>query len=205
MPLLESQPDALANTYARALFDLAMQQGGQSRAEEVAGELEDVVELARSDARFNEFLASRVLGVKERDRSLESIFGGRCSTLVLNFLRLLNRKNRLSHLPPIVAALDQRVQEQFGRIEVDVFTPAPIDDAQLRGIRDRLASALGKEPVIHPYTDPSMIGGVKFRIGDQLIDASVSARLRQMRERLGSSGGAIVRGRSAELLDDREG
>lgn len=205
MPLLESQPDALANTYARALFDLAMQQGGQSRAEEVAGELEDIVEMARSDARFNEFLASRVLGVKERDRSLESIFAGRCSPLVLNFLRLLNRKNRLSHLPPIVEALDQRVQEHFGRIEVDVFTPAPIDDAQLRSIRDRLAAALGKEPVIHPYTDPSMIGGVKFRIGDQLIDASVSARLRQMRERLGSSGGAIVRGRSAELLDDREG
>lgn len=205
MPLLETQPDALANTYARAMFELTLQQGGQGRAEAACGELEDIVELARSDARFNEFLASRVLGVRERDRSLESIFSGRCSPLVLNFLRLLNRKNRLSHLPPIVQAFDRLVQQQFGRVEVDVYTPAPIDDAQLRSIHDRLAAALGKEPVIHPYTDPTMIGGVKLRIGDQLIDASVSARLRQMRERLGSSGGAIVRGRSAELLDDREG
>lgn len=205
MPLLETQPDAVAKTYARALFELALQQGGRERAEEVYGELEDIVELARADGRFNEFLASRVLGVRERDRSLETIFSGRCSPMVLNFLRLLNRKNRLSHLPPIVEAFDKLVQEQFGRVEVDVFTPAPIDDAQLRSIRDRLAAALGKDPVIHPYTDPTMIGGVKLRIGDQLIDASVSARLRQMRERLSSSGGAIVRGRSAELLDDHEG
>lgn len=205
MPLLDTQPDAVANTYARALFDLAIQQGGQERAESMSGELEDIVELARADAHFSEFLASRVLGVKERDASLERIFAGRCSPLVLNFLRLLNRKGRLSHLPPITQAFDALVQEQFGRVEVDVYTPAPIDDAQLRSIRDRLAAALGKEPVIHPYTDPGMIGGVKLRIGDQLIDASVSARLRQMRDRLGTSGGAIVRGRSADLLDDREG
>ncbi|KAA0216718.1 MAG: ATP synthase F1 subunit delta [Leptolyngbya sp. PLA3] len=205
MPLLSTQPDALANTYARALFELSLQQGGQDRVESIAGELEDVIELARVDARFNEFLASRVLGVKERDASLERIFAGRCSALVLNFLRLLNRKNRLSHLPPIAQAYDALMQEHFGRVEVDVYTPAPIDDAQLRSIRDRLAAAIGKEPIIHPYTDPGMIGGVKLRIGDQLIDASVSARLRQMRDRLGTSGGAIVRGRSADLLDDREG
>lgn len=205
MPLLETQPGALSNTYARALFELALQQGGQERAEEISGELEDIVELTRSDARFNEFLASRVLGLRERDRSIEAIFSGRCSPLVLNFLRLLNRKRRLGYLPPMAQAFDRLVQEQFGRVEVDVFTPAPIDDAQLRSIRDRLASALGKEPVIHPYTDPGMIGGIKLRIGDQLIDASVSARLRQMRDRLGTSGGSIVRGRSAEMIDDREG
>ncbi|RMH11690.1 MAG: ATP synthase F1 subunit delta [Planctomycetota bacterium] len=204
MPLLETQPDALANTYARSLFELALEQGGQERAEELCSELEDVVELARADARFNEFLASRVLGVDARDRTLVAIFENRCSPIVLNFLRLLNRKGRLSHLPPIVQAFDLLVQERFGRVEVDVYTAVPIDDEQLSAIRSRLSQALGKEPVLHPYTDREMIGGIKLRIGDQLIDASVSARLRQMRERLNTSGGATVRGRASEMLDDRE-
>ena len=38
--------------------------------------------------------------------------------------------------------------------------------------------------IVHPYTDNTMIGGVKFRIGDQLIDASLATQLRQFRDRL---------------------
>lgn len=202
MPLIESKPDALAAVYAQSLFELAYEQGGQEAAESIGGEIEDIVELARGDAGFSEFLASRVLGVDAREATLRSIFTGRCSTLVLHFLLLLNRKGRLSHLPPIVAAYDQIVQERFGRIEVDVFTASPIDDAQLSSIRDKLAEAIGKQPVMHPYTDASMLGGLKLRIGDQLIDASVSSRLQAMRERLIDRGGTTIRGRANDLLDE---
>jgi F-type H+-transporting ATPase subunit delta len=205
MPLIETQPDALATMYARSLFELAFEKGGQETAEAVGGEIEDIVEIARSDASFSEFLASRVLGVDSRDESLKKIFEGRCSSLVLHFLQLLNRKGRLSHLPPIVAAYDQITQEHFGLIEVDVLTAAPIDDEQLGHIREKLSDALGKQPVLHPYTDPSMLGGLKLRIGDQLIDASVSTRLQNMRERLINRGGATIRGRSNELLDETSG
>ncbi len=205
MPLIETQPDALATMYARSLFELAFEKGGQETAEGIGGEIEDIVEIARSDASFSEFLASRVLGVDSRDESLKKIFEGRCSPLVLHFLQLLNRKGRLSHLPPIVAAYDQITQEHFGLVEVDVLTAAPIDDEQLGHIREKLADALGKQPVLHPYTDPSMLGGLKLRIGDQLIDASVSTRLQNMRERLINRGGATIRGRSNELLDETSG
>jgi F-type H+-transporting ATPase subunit delta len=202
MPLIESQPGALENVYARSLFELALEQGGQSLVESIAGELEDIIELARGDRRFNEFLASRVLPVKKRDGSLVRIFTGAAHPLVLNFLRLLNRKGRLSHLPPIGASFDRQLQEHFGRIEVDVMTALPIEERQLSLIRERLAVVLGKQPVVHPYTEPAMIGGVKLRIGDQLIDASVATRLRQMRARLDERGGATIRGRGADLLDD---
>lgn len=201
MPLIDSQPDALASTYARSLFELAMQQGGQTLVESIAAQLEDIVELARQDRRFSEFLASRVLPTSARDRSIEKIFSGRVHPLVLNFLRLLNRKDRLSHLPPIVAAFDSALQEHFGRIEVDVMTAHAIDQRQLDLIRDRLAATLGRQPVMHTYTDASLIGGMKLRIGDQLIDASIATRLRQMRERLSNRGAAAVRGRN-DLLDD---
>lgn len=202
MPLIESKPDALATVYARSLFELAFEKGGQETAESVGGEIEDILEMARSSASFSEFLASRVLGVESRDESIVKIFGGRTSPLVLHFLQLLNRKGRLNHLPPIVAAYDQIVQEHFGRIEVDVLTATPIDEGQLSLIREKLSAALGKQPVLHPYTDASMLGGLKLRIGDQLIDASVATRLANMRQRLISRGGASIRGRSAELLDD---
>src|SRR5690349_12671435 len=97
MPLTEAQPDALAHTYARSLFELVNSKGGRTAVEETQAELEDILELARQDRRFNEFLASQVLGTEERSASLLKIFKGRISDLTLRFLLVLNRKGRLPH------------------------------------------------------------------------------------------------------------
>lgn len=202
MPLIEAQPDALAETYARSLFELVEAKGGQTKIEETLGELEDILELARSDAAFSEFLSSLALAVGDRTKSLKNILGGRVEELTLNFLLILNEKGRLSHLPAIVAAFDSIVQHQFGRIEVDVFTAEPINADELRSIKERLQSSLGKEAIVHPYTDGSMIGGVKLRIGDKLIDASIATQLRKLRDRLNDHGGSEIRARAENAIDD---
>jgi len=58
--------------------------------------------------------------------------------------------------------------------------------------------------VVYPYTEAAMIGGVKFRIGDQLIDASIATRLRQMRDRIDSDGAATIRGSTQSIIDDSD-
>lgn len=200
MPLTESAPDALARIYASSIFDLAKQHGGAENAQNILGELEDILEMARADARFGEFLASLILPASKREASLKTIFSGRVSDLTLRFLLVLNDKERLSHLPAITAALEQIVQESFGRVEVDVYTAAPIDQQELNDIRQRLQSVLKQEPVLHAYTDPKLIGGLRLQIGDQLIDASVATRLRKMRDQLTRSGGAEIRAKADRLI-----
>ncbi len=201
MPLTVSEPDALARLYARSLFELAASEGGQGRTEEVLSELDQVLELARNDKRFAEFLSSRILPSKKRADSIQRIFQGTVSDLTLKFLQVLNMKDRLAHLPPIVAALDQMVQKEFGRIEVDVYTATPATPDELNAIRGRLQTLLGREPVLHAYTEPSMIGGLKLQIGDQLIDASLSANLRRLRDRLANEGSATIRANAARFFN----
>ncbi len=201
MPLIEAQPDALAKVYAKSVFEIAHTQGGQANTESVLGELEDILEMARNDAQFSELLASRLIDTDKRDASLLRIFEGRVSTLTLNFLRQLNRKGRLGNLPSISAAMDEMVQSQFGRIEVDVFTASPISADELGSVKNRIADALGKDVILHPYTDSSMLGGIKLRLGDQLIDASIQAELRKMRDNLVNKGAAEVRGRAGDMVD----
>jgi len=202
MPLTESQPDALARVYASSLFELT---DGANQAEEILGELEDILEVARHDRTFGEFLASRVIDSKRRDASLVSIFEGRCSTLTLKFLRLVNEKGRLAHLPAIVAAFDQLVQESYGRVEVDVFTAAPMDASAVADVKARLSAAIGKDAIVHPYTDASMIGGIKLRMGDRLIDGSVRSQLRQIKDRLTREGASNMRANMGRILEDSSG
>lgn len=204
MPLIDTQPDALANVYARSLLELADEQGGRERIESILGQLEDILEMARSNKSFGEFFASRVVSVNARAESLRTIFTDRCDDLVLRFLLVLNHKRRLGHIVAIVAAYDALVQIRFGRVEVDVFTAAPVDVSELQRIKSRLESILAKDVVVHPYTDEAMIGGIKFRIGDQLVDASIASRLQRMRDRLHTSGGAEIRARAPGILRDSD-
>ncbi len=201
MPLTHTEPDALARIYAASLLDLAQSEGGQAVVESTLAELEDLLEIARTEPAFGEFLASQILSADSRAASLERILSGRVSDLTRRFLLTLNRKQRLAHLPAIVAALDEKVQETFGRVEVDVYTAAPISPEELGAIRSRLHQVLGKEPIVHPYTDRSMIGGLKLQIGDQLIDASVATRLRKLRDRFEESGLAAIRAKADRLID----
>ena len=180
MPLIETKPDALAKVYAHAVFEVAEATDGAS-PEGLLGQLEDLLEIARDSRGFNELLASRLIDAEKRDASLVRMLEGKCDQLTLNFLRQLNSK---------------------GRLEVDVFTATPMSPDALDSIKHKLNESLGKEVIIHPYTDSEMLGGIKIRMGDQLIDASVQADLRSLRDNLLKNGGAKVRGQSNNLLDN---
>jgi len=201
MPLLESPPNALADVYATSLFEVCDEAGGREAVEETLGELRDLLAIAREDESFNEFLASRVLPNRKRADSLREILSGRVTARTLTFLLVLNDKDRLAHLPAMVAAFDKLAQAAFGRIDMDVYTAGPISGADLDAIRDRLAAALGKEVIAHHHSRPSIIGGLRLRYGDQLVDGSLATRLRRLRDQLDERGAARLRERVEQMID----
>ena len=73
---------------------------------------------------------------------------------------------------------------------------------RLESIKRRIRAALGKDPVLYSYTDAAMIGGVRLRIGDQLIDGSVASRLRRLRQHLLTSGSSAVRQRLDRIIEE---
>jgi F-type H+-transporting ATPase subunit delta len=188
---MPTQTNALAAVYARSLFELAKQAGGQDKINEVVGELEQIQELLSENREFREFFSSPIVDREKRSKSISRMFENRITDLTLRFLLVLNQKGRLKEFAAIAAAFDHLVQEAFGRIEVDVYTAAPLGREQLESLRKRIKDAIGRDPVLHPYTDASMLGGLKLRIGDQLIDGSVASKLRRMKRELMSSTGQL--------------
>jgi F-type H+-transporting ATPase subunit delta len=200
MPLIESESSALAQVYARSLFQLAQEKAGRDGAEHTLSELEAILELGRGNPAFGEFLSSRALSVTDRAESLNRILRSRLSDTTVDFLQVLNVKGRLAALPSIVAAYDNLVQESFGRIEVDVFTAEPMDEGLRSLLKSRLQGVLGKELILHTYLDGNMIGGIKLRIGDQLIDGSVATQLRSMQDLLSKDGMSSLRARIGQII-----
>jgi F-type H+-transporting ATPase subunit delta len=172
-------PTAVA--YAQALLDLAVEAHNGAA---VGEELRDLRQIIDSTPQFAEILGNPSISVEERDRLLRSAFAGQASPLVLNFLLLLNEKGRLSILAGIAGAYDDLLDEQSGKVEVDVTSAMELTGEQLETVRQRVSTALKRDAVVHQYVDPSLIGGLMLRVQDQLIDGSVRAQLSAMRRQL---------------------
>lgn len=198
---MKQQINDVAQVYAESLFQLAEKAGGLASAQAIGAEFAAVAEAIRGDRRFTEFLRTPVISTKVREEALKRTFTGKVSDLLTRFILIVNRKGRSGELTSIEQAFDSILQDRLGKVEVDVWTAGTLGAEALKAIQQRVSAAIGKDAVLHTYVDPSMIGGVKLRVGDSLIDGSVAAKLRAIRTSLVENGGADVRGRFQQFLN----
>jgi F-type H+-transporting ATPase subunit delta len=102
----------------------------------------------------------------------------------INLATLLLDRGRLGIAPEMAVLFRDAALSELGIVVARVTTAEPISPQAEAGIRQRLNSLVGKQVEIRSDVDPSIIGGVVARIGDQLIDGSVSNQLRRLRTRL---------------------
>ena len=102
----------------------------------------------------------------------------------INLAGLLLERGRLPIAPEMASLFREYALAELGIVIADVTTAIPIDKAAETAIKQRLSTLVGKQVEIRTHVDESIIGGIVARIGDQLIDGSVSTQLRRLRDRL---------------------
>jgi F-type H+-transporting ATPase subunit delta len=180
--VLDTNVVPIAFVYARALYDAA------EKAGQLAGVIEEYESLVRDvlarNPAFEKMLSSSIIGRSDREGTLRRAFEGRVSKIFLNFLLVLNDHGRLEILRPILAQLHGIRDERLGLVPVQVRSAVPLDAAQEKALRDRLAAIIAGQPVIHSDVDPALLGGLVIRVGDTVYDASVRTQLKRLREQL---------------------
>ena len=199
---MKQQIDDVARVYAESLFQLADKAGGLAVVQSVGAEFMALADAIQADRRFAEFLRTPVIDTKTREAALKRALAPAVSDLLVRFLLVVNRKGRAGSIHSIALAYDSLLQEKLGKVEVDVWTAGPLGEDARRAIQQRVSAAIGKDAVLHAYVDPTMIGGIKLRIGDRLVDGSVASKLRSLRSKLVEAGGADVRGRFQQFLNN---
>ena len=71
-----------------------------------------------------------------------------------------------------------------GAADVEITSAFPLEGAPLTELVATLERKFGKKLQAHVSVDPSLIGGVRVQIGDEVLDTSVRARLTQMQSAL---------------------
>ena len=193
---LRTSPQAspVGTVYARSLLELALE---QQQLDAVSQEMHDLGELARQDRDFRRLITNPILGRQQRQDMIQRLFEGRLSDLTYRFLQVLNRKDRLAALPEVATAFAGLVAEHRNELAVQAYVPRELSPDTADRVARGLSASLGKSVTLHQHVDPSLIGGMKLRIGDRLLDASVATQLRNLEQQLVAAGRDRARAQAA--------
>ena len=164
--------ESVASIYAKALLATTEKSGASAS---VLQELDAVVnDVLGGQPKFSSALASPRLSVEDKLRMIDNVFGGRVSSELLRFLKVLARHERLGALRDINRAFRRLYNEAHGRVEVSVTTAETLRTEQQSEVKQALQAKLGRQIDLVTHTDPNVLGGIVVRMGDTVYDASLA-------------------------------
>ena len=129
-------------------------------------------------------LGSRLGKTSEKGVLIEKLLGGRASAATTLIAASLVQQPRERRVRQMLTRATSLVADQRGRIVATVMSATPLDGAQLERLAGTLSQRYGREVSLNTVVDPTVVGGLRVQIADDVIDASVSSRLADLRQRL---------------------
>ncbi len=175
----EFRTTEVGDRYAQALFDLAVETGA---IDAVRADLKSLRAAHGESADLRRLLSSPVLKAGDQARGLLAI-GDKAgfNRTTRNFLGLLAQNGRARDLMAVSAGFERLYAIRTGAVSAEVVSASPLSAAQTAAILKALRAALGKDPEVTARVDPSILGGLKIKVGSKLFDASLKTKLDQMK------------------------
>jgi F-type H+-transporting ATPase subunit delta len=165
----------IAQRYAQAVFDLSRDAGGLSKLETEVSALDEAI---RGSSDLREAMSSPVLTRDEQEGAIAAVAKALgLGDVLTNTLRLMASKRRLFVAPALVAQLKEMILAEKGEVTAQVQAAKALTKAQTDKLAKALKASTGKDVNIEVTVDESLIGGLVVRLGSQMIDTSIRAKL----------------------------
>ena len=171
----DSRATDVGARYAQALFDLAVEGHG---LDAIDADLTSLKTLIRESDDLRRLLSSPQFSSEDKAKGLAAIaVRADYHETTRKFLGLLAVNRRTSALGAVIAAFERLAAARRGLVSAEVVTAIALTDAQTKSLSLALRQALGKDPQIDARVDPSILGGLKVKVGSRLYDASLKSKL----------------------------
>ncbi len=164
----------VADIYARSLLDLAKE---AQAVEAIAADLEAVSALLAQEPALEAFLASPYFAEQTKRDVVRKVLTGKLNDLTLHFLCVMIDHSRGALLPGIIDRFRQLHREYQGYEAVTVTVAQGLSREQIDKLAQDLTQAMRAKIDLEVQVDPSILGGIIIRHGDQMLDNSVRGRL----------------------------
>lgn len=173
--------DALVRGYAEALFRVA---AAEDELDAVERQLFAFARLLEAESRVREALLDPTLPAENKRGLIADTLGDRANPLAVNMLAFVVEQGRTRELGRIVEELAKVAAETRESAVAEVRSAVRLDEASTKKLAEALTKATGRPIEVRVVVDPSVVGGIVARVGDEVFDGSVRSRLEEAREHL---------------------
>lgn len=172
----------LGRRYGNALLSLATQAGN---VDKIGKDLNDFAASWESSRELRAAFENPVVSAEARRTILREIAAeSGMEELVRNTLLLMSDRGRLRQVSDVAEAFSALAEARAGRVRAEVITASELPEAYFTQLQKTLERVTGKQVSVSKRVDPSLLGGVVTRIGDQVIDGSLKNRLDELKHEL---------------------
>ncbi|NLI89418.1 MAG: ATP synthase F1 subunit delta [Epulopiscium sp.] len=167
--------------YATALFEIAKE---QDKTEEFASQVRAVIKIIEEDKEFMELLLHPKITQDKKIELIDTVFQDKVVDEITGILTIIVRKGRQNVMVEILEEFLEMVNEYLGIVNVTITSAVELNNKQLEQIKSNIESTTKKDVKLETQVDESLIGGMIIRVGDNIVDASISGRIHELKEGL---------------------
>ncbi|ADU11958.1 ATP synthase F1, delta subunit [Asticcacaulis excentricus CB 48] len=161
--------------YAKAVFELADAAG---QLDAVQADLKTLKALLIESKDLRRLVTSHAFKSEDKLKGLTAVLNTAApNALTLKALGLMAHNGRLDQVFGLITAFTRLYDAKKGIVSAVVTSATALTDEQVTGLQAALRTALGQDPVLSQTVDPSLLGGLKVRVGSRLFDASLKTKL----------------------------
>lgn len=164
---------AISRPYAAAAFNVAKQTDTIEHWQTILSEMARIVAEIETVVRGGKLVENEAIAGVILD-----LLASKMTDSEKNFLQVLLENKRIFVLPAIVERFQQLLMEAQATVRVKVESAMPIDD--IKTFEKFLVKKIGKKVDVSFEENSSLLGGVKIYINDDVVDASIAGRLKQL-------------------------
>ena len=169
------------NKYAKALFELSLKSNSMGN---VRDGLNSLVRVTKSIPEFNHVLFTKNTSKADKKNILSNVLNNRIDALVIELLMILMDNDEVLLFEDIANKYNQLTNLDSKELDVTITSNIEFSSDKLDSIKSNLSEKLNKQINIKTHINKSLLGGVQLRIGNTIIDNSLSNKLIKLRNNL---------------------
>lgn len=169
----------MAGRYATALFELAQE---EKAVDSVLADLNRFAEILNGSPDLLRLVRSPVFKSDEQLKALQAVLAkAGISGLAARFLAMVTKNRRLFAVSQMIGAFRAIVSRHKGEARAEVTVAEKLSDENLNALKDALKTATKQDVALDVTVDPSILGGMKVKLGSRMVDASLKTKLNSIR------------------------
>ncbi|MDE7017576.1 MAG: F0F1 ATP synthase subunit delta [Lachnospiraceae bacterium] len=172
----------ISKTYGDALFELAVE---ENKVDSLLKEIGVLQAVLKENDEFGKLMTHPKINKDEKLQVVTDVFKGRVSDELLGFLTIIISKDRYQEIDEILSYFLSEVKKYKGIGVATVTTAVPLREEQCKKIEQKLLDTTNYKSMEMNYElNAALIGGMVIRIGDRVVDSSISTKLNELQKDL---------------------